>query len=97
MLAATPYEYGKLKAINRGQTEPRAQPMSLTASEKNSGPPKLPDFKASSISPTLAPTARNTGTPAAISTPTRKPGIFRRSTTDPDVSPPATTSRRTPD
>jgi hypothetical protein len=45
--------------------------MSDNASEKNSGPPKLPDFRASSIAPSFAPTARSTGTPAAISAPTR--------------------------
>lgn len=74
-----------------------AQRMSLIASEKNSAPPKLPDFSATSMSPAVDPTARSTGTPAAISIPTRNPGIFNRSTTAPDVSPPATINRRTPD
>jgi hypothetical protein len=47
----------------------------LSASEKNSVPPKLPDFSASNISPFPAPTARKTGTPAAISAPTSNPAI----------------------
>jgi hypothetical protein len=47
--------------------------MSDNASEKNSAQPKLPDFRASSIAPFFVLTARSTGTPAAISAPTRKP------------------------
>ena len=45
----------------------------------------------------LPPTVRNTGTPAAISGPTKKAGIPKRSTTAPEVSPPATTIRLAPE
>src|SRR5437773_11324502 len=81
-----PWGNRALRGVRPGcQAARTGQRISLSASAKNSGPPKLPDFSASSIAPLFAPTARRTGTPAAISAPTRKPGIPKRSTTAPDV------------
>jgi hypothetical protein len=71
--------------------------ISVSASQKDSGPPKFPDFSASGISPSLAPTALQTCTPAGIPAPTWNSGMRNLSTTAPDVLPPAITRRHTPD
>jgi hypothetical protein len=55
--------------------QPSDHRIRVSASEKNFGPPKFPDFSASSISPSLAPTALKTGTPAAIPAAARNAGM----------------------
>ena len=67
-----------------------------SARVKKSRPPKLPDLSAICNSPPFRPTVRMSGTPGAISGPSRNAETPSRSTAAPDVSPPATTSRRTP-
>src|SRR5580704_9502379 len=63
---------------------------------KKSRPPKLPDLSAICNSPPFRPIVRMSGTPGAISGPSRNAETPSRSTAAPDVSPPATTSLRTP-
>src|ERR1700751_261141 len=63
------------------------------AFSKNPTEPKLPDFRASTISRSLAFSA---GTPGSISGPISKDEMLSADTTAPDVSPPATTNRRRP-
>src|SRR4029079_14799484 len=68
-------------------------PATSSASRKNDGPPKFPDLKA-----TASPRSSSTihGTPTLISGPTRADRSPSSSATATEVSPPATTSRRTP-
>jgi len=61
---------------------------------KKSGPPKLPDFSASSIGSPSSDAVH--GTPGAISGPMASARTPSASVTAPEVSPPATTKRRTP-
>src|SRR5499427_10722930 len=62
---------------------------------KKSGAPKLPDFSASRSG--LAPTDAVQGTPGSISGPMRSAVTSSAPTTAPEVSPPATMRRPTPD
>ena len=81
--------------ISPGQGPVCASGHQARASAKKSGPPKLPDFSASNMSPLLRrpPQHRHAGGDFG---PDQEAGMPRRSTTAPEVSPPATTSRRTP-
>ena len=71
------------------------RPASLSSAfSKKSGPPKLPDFSASASG--AGPFETSTGTPGSISGPMVSAPRPSAETTAPEVSPPATTSRRVP-
>src|SRR5690606_28707876 len=69
-------------------------PIASSARSKKVGEPKLPDLSTSASS--TGSRATTHGTPGSISGPTSRTPMPSAPMTAPDVSPPATTSRRTP-